>query len=359
MPRRPRHSKPRAAPEGSDDGILDLLHLDPADELEHKRERVERALRARGLEHAVPTPLASPRRHGARARVSLRTGRGGALVVRRPGSHDDVAPPLDAMARPVIVAVASALQERLGAEPSLARGVERLELRSDGARVVTVLYGEVPRRAREPLAALLAPALGPGGALCLQARTLRGDGRLRIAIADGLVLEVGPLGFYQVNLEGNHALVASVRAMVAGLAPTRVLDLFGGAGNLSLPIAADGAPVELVESHPSAVKDAKANVARTGLPITVAQEDAYRLEAGSRFFDVAVLDPPRRGAGPAMEAVCATRPRGIVLVSCHPTSLARDLQLAEAQGYQLAQLELHDLFPLTSHVESVALLTRR
>ena len=186
---------------------------------------------------------------------------------------------------------------------------------------------------------------------------LAGLARLRLDVGE-LEIEVGPLTFYQVNLEANLGLVGAVRAAVEALQPVRVLDLFGGAGNLSFPLAQRGMEVELVESHPPAAKDARANADRLGLPILVAQEDAYRLQPGSRFFDVAVLDPPRKGAGPAMTAVCATRPRAIVLVSCHPLSLARDLQQARAQGYRLEALELHDLFPLTSHVESLALLIR-
>jgi len=359
MARRPRTKPERTTPSVTEDGILDLLHSSLDEELACKRERVEKALAARGLAAVVPLPHASPRRRGARARVNLRLSREGRLVVHRKGSHEEAPPPLEAMARPEIVVVATAIEALLTAQPSMARGVERVELRSDGERVVTVLYGSVPKPARAPLAELLAPALGVDGALCLHGRALVGQPRSTLDVGP-LQLEVGPLTFFQVNLEVNRALVASVCRAVTQFEPTRVLDLFGGAGNLSLPVSkVAGCPVDLVESHPSAVKDARANVARLGLPVTVAQEDAYALQAGSHFFDVAVLDPPRRGAGPAMAAVCATRPKAVVLVSCQPLSLARDVQQAMSHGYELASIELHDLFPLTSHVESLAVLTRR
>ena len=121
-----------------------------------------------------------------------------------------------------------------------------------------------------------------------------------------------------------------------------------------------GATVIVADDEESMRHFLRRSLGRHGFEVVAVESGDQAIERyEAQPFDVAVLDPPRRGAGPAMEAVCATRPRGIVLVSCHPTSLARDLQLAEAQGYQLAQLELHDLFPLTSHVESVALLTRR
>ncbi len=333
------------------------MHLDRDAELEHKRQRVVRALRARGLEHPVPPPLPSPRRLGARARIALRVEANGRLMMSRPGSHDTMEPPIEAMARPEIVALVPRLEAQLGQDAELCRFLERVELRSDGSRVVAVFSGRVPKGALGRLAALLHPALLPDGAASLQTKSVLGEPRLRLPLGS-IDLEVGPTSFFQVNLEANQVLVREVVEAVMELEPARVLDLFGGAGNLSLPLAAQGVGVELVESHPGAVRDARANAARLGLALEVAREDAYRLQPGSRFFDVAVLDPPRRGAGPAMEAVCATRPRGIVLVSCHPPSLARDLEAAHAQGYRLSRLSLHDLFPLTSHVESLAVLTR-
>jgi 23S rRNA (uracil1939-C5)-methyltransferase len=337
---------------------LDLASLTLEEEIEHKRRRVERALRARGLEHPVPPPRPSPLREGARARISLRVSDTGALVVHEPGSHRQAAAPVETMARAELAAVARAVEARAQAQPELLRRVERLEFRSDGQRVVTVLHGNPPKPAQASLLELLRPALGADGALCVGERCLHGPPRLAIPLGE-IELEVGPLTFFQVNLEVNRSLVAAVGRAVDALEPTRVLDLFGGAGNLSLPLAARGHAVEIVESSASAVRDARANARRLGVDLTACQEDAYRLQAGSRFFDVALLDPPRKGAGPALEAACATRPRGLVLVSCHTASLARDLERALASGYQLDTLELFDLFPLTSHVESVAVLTRR
>jgi len=261
------------------------------------------------------------------------------------------------MARPEIQSAAARAERLLIAHPWAAAAVERVELRSDGRRVVAVVQ---VRRKDGRLAGLLrelASAMGPGAACCLGKRVVAGDPRIMLPVA-GLSLGFGPQTFYQVNLEANLELVDSVAALVGSLGPSRVLDLFGGAGNLSLPIAAQGVPVEIVESSAPAVADARENAARLGLPVQVNRGDAWGFEAGSAFFDLALLDPPRRGAGPAMAEVCATRPRAVVLVACHPPALARDVQVAVRAGYQLASLELHDLFPLTSHVESLALLLR-
>jgi len=350
-PRPPR--RPGAEAPAPGEVVLDAAHLPVQDELESKRAAVERALGAVGIAWPIPLPEASPRREGARARIDLRVDRAGCLVVHRPGSHDPLPAPVEAMAHPTAAAAARAIERCLVAAPDL--GVARLAVRTDGARAVAVA-APGPARA-ETVLATLGPALGTADALCLGARALAGDPRLAIDLG-GLALVVGPLTFFQVNLEVNRQLVATVAEAVMAFRPTRVLDLFGGAGNLSLPLAARGVPVELIESSPGAAADARANAARLGLPVEVRTEDACRLQPGSRFFDVAVLDPPRRGAGSALEAVLVTRPRGIVLVSCHPLAFARDLRAAARRGYSLAAVRLFDMFPLTTHCESVAVLER-
>ncbi|MFH1469354.1 MAG: RsmD family RNA methyltransferase [Pseudomonadota bacterium] len=340
-----------------EEGILDLVGLEPEVELETKRRIVEDALRARGIAAAVPAPVPSPRRWGARARIDLALDQAGRFVVHRPGTHEPMGAPLDDMALPGIAALARRIEACLGTAGAARPPMGRVALRSDGARVVVVVEPGRGGGSTEALLSVIAPALGPGDALCLGRRSLRGDPILRLD-AGGVTLHIGPQSFFQVNHEVNRALVAAVTEAVVAWRPARVLDLFGGSGNLSFPIAARGVPVELVEAAAPSVDDARGNARRLGLPVEVRREDAYRLEAGSRFFDVAVLDPPRRGAGPALEAVCTTRPRGVALISCQPLALARDLQYALAQGYRLASLRLFDMFPLTSHVECLALLER-
>ncbi len=357
MARRKKRGTQAASGAALEQCILDLAHLGPQEELAHKHARVTRALSARGIRCEVPFPSPSPRRLGARARIALNVGVGGRLVNHAPGSHVPIDPPLDAMARPEVAAAARALTALLVKDPSAAEALARVELRTDGQRVVAVLEARGGRRVPRALGATLADVLGDGGGVAVGGRTLAGDARLRLHVAD-LELGVGPLSFFQVNLEVNQRLVERVVGLLTDLRPAAVLDLFGGVGNLAFPIAAGGVPVELVESSPGALADARANAVRTGLPVTAIRGDAYRIQPGAHFFDVAVLDPPRKGAGAAMAAVCATRPRAILLLSCHPPALAKDVQQALAEGYRLALLELHDMFPLTSHVESLALLLR-
>ncbi len=335
------------------DGILDLADRSPGDEAAVKRERVARALSAVGLVLEVPLPPPPPVREGARARIRLHVAPGGHLVMYRRRTHEPVPPPLDRMARPAVATAVRALVGALGGFPGMDGG--EVEIRADARHAVAVLHPPHSRRIHGT--DRLAPLLGPGGAVALEGRRVAGDPSVELPVA-GLVLRFGPLTFFQVHPEANDLLVADVVRRVRALEPARVLDLFGGAGNLSLPLAAAGVPVTLVEASGPAVADARENAGRLGLPLDVIRADATRLVPGSTFFDVAVLDPPRGGGGDALARALSTRPRAVVLVSCHPTALARDLRTARERGYRVSDLRLHDLFPLTSHVETVATLHR-
>jgi len=85
---------------------------------------------------------------------------------------------------------------------------------------------------------------------------------------------------------------------------------------------------------------------------------AERFDPQSTPFDVAVLDPPRAGAGEVMDRVLRSRPRRVVHVACDPVAGARDVARARKQGYAVASVQLFDLFPRTHHVETVTVLDR-
>ena len=114
--------------------------------------------------------------------------------------------------------------------------------------------------------------------------------------------------------------------------------------------------VTAVESLPSAADDARFNCAGQSVDV-IAADVAEALSGFTGPVDVVVLDPPRTGAGPAVILqVAALKPRAIAYVSCDGATLARDVRAAATAGYQLAQLAAFDLFPMTAHVESLALL---
>ena len=162
----------------------------------------------------------------------------------------------------------------------------------------------------------------------------------------------------------NERLVACVASKVLGLQAERVLDLYAGIGNLTLPVAATGVPVVAVEREGQATADLRANdrawVANRSkrASIEVVEASVERFDPSRVAFDVVVLDPPRAGAPGVLERLARQRPKGIVYVACDAVNAARDLRPLLKSGYHLASLECFDMFPETRHFETVAVMRR-
>jgi tRNA/tmRNA/rRNA uracil-C5-methylase (TrmA/RlmC/RlmD family) len=175
-------------------------------------------------------------------------------------------------------------------------------------------------------------------------------------------------GFWQVHPAAAQVLAATVLELAASRPGERVLDLYAGAGlfaaTMAAPVGVAGRVVA-VDSDAVAVADARANLAdlpqvrvvRARLtPATVAGPPVAPA-LGARP-DVVVADPPRSGLGTALtQALLRLGPRALVYVACDGAALARDLKAATEAGYRLAALRAFDLFPMTAHVECVALLS--
>jgi 23S rRNA (uracil1939-C5)-methyltransferase len=189
------------------------------------------------------------------------------------------------------------------------------------------------------------------------ARRTVGDPDVTVEVEPGLVLEAPADAFAQVNPAANRLLVASALALADVAAGARVLDLYCGAGNFTLPLARRGADVTGIERDALAVEAGRANAARLGLGARfVAGDVAAALATIDGPVDAIVLDPPRAGAADALPALVALRPSRIVYVSCDPATLARDCRTLAAHGYGLRAVQPVDVFPQTFHVEAVALL---
>ena len=173
--------------------------------------------------------------------------------------------------------------------------------------------------------------------------------------------QVHPDGFWQSHLEAPRVLVETVLDLVELRPGERVLDLYAGVGLFAAFLADAVGPsgqVVAVEASARACYDARANL---GSVAAVGQGAVDHVLATSYDdpFDVVVLDPPREGAKRrVVEQVVARRPRAVVYVACDQAALARDLSTFAELGYRLAQLRAFDLFPMTHHVECVALLTK-
>ena len=182
--------------------------------------------------------------------------------------------------------------------------------------------------------------------------------------SDRITLEFGPVDFIQVNREINRSMVETALDLLAPQRTDAVLDLFCGLGNFTLSLGRRCARVVGVEGDAALVQKARANAARNGLANADFHVDNL-FEPGTigtwakNTFDLVLLDPPRAGAAEILERMPHWGPRRLVYISCHPGSLARDAGiLVEGQGLRLIGAGVMDMFPHTTHVESIAVFER-
>ena len=182
--------------------------------------------------------------------------------------------------------------------------------------------------------------------------------------AEGLRFEFLPTDFVQINAEVNRALVAHAMTQLQAGPQDRVLDLFCGLGNFTLPLARRAREVVGVEGDAALVERARHNATLNALHNVSFKaanlfDPAVLAAVMGGPFDRVLLDPPRAGALEILPQLAALAPRRVVYVSCHPGTLARDLGLlCHEHGFQLVAAGVIDMFPHTHHVESIAVLER-
>ncbi|UAW97706.1 23S rRNA (uracil(1939)-C(5))-methyltransferase RlmD [Halopseudomonas nanhaiensis] len=174
-----------------------------------------------------------------------------------------------------------------------------------------------------------------------------------------LRFEFAPGDFTQVNADINQAMVNQAIAWL-GLQPgERVLDLYCGVGNFSLPLARQGAFVAGIEGSDEMVLQAQHNAGLNALAQThFCQADLSKRLADdvlAQRYHAALLDPPRDGAETLVAALAEHGIGRILYVSCNPATLARDAGVLAGKGYRLVQAGIMDMFPQTAHVEAMAL----
>jgi 23S rRNA (uracil1939-C5)-methyltransferase len=184
-------------------------------------------------------------------------------------------------------------------------------------------------------------------------------------LLDGLRLEFGPTDFVQVNADINQAMVARAIELLDPRPGERVLDLYCGLGNFTLPLARRAGEVVGVEGEAALIQRARANAALNGIGnaqfhvADLSQPPDKTLQWMRGRYDKVLLDPPRVGAREVLSAVAHLEPRRVVYISCHTGSLARDLGvLVHELGFRLRAAGVLDMFPHTTHVESLAVLER-
>ncbi len=188
------------------------------------------------------------------------------------------------------------------------------------------------------------------------------DPRLSYALSEfGLTMQFHPQDFTQVNAAVNEAMVKQAIEWLGLKGTERVLDLFCGIGNFTLPIARHCAEVVGMEAVESMVERGRENAAAQQITnarfiaADLANTSENRLHQTCGKIDVVLLDPPRDGAKEIIAKLHQLSPKRIVYVSCNPATLARDAKTLADAGYQLDSVGVMDMFPHTGHVESMAL----
>lgn len=336
-------------------------HLEYPAQLAAKHAAVQEQLRRiAGLDCPVEPIIASPHQLGYRHRLKLRVqdGRVGFLHA---ASHDVVPIEHCLLAMPAVDVAIGAAD---GLVQALRTNVRRTEIVDRGAGDGgVVIVGEAEGKwQREDAAACERWLTATAGVVGL---VLTGRGWQRtwgdcsaVIHPDGdcaLALRAG--SFTQVNPAMNQRLVSTVLSYAAVQAGTRVLDLYAGIGNFSIPCAQRGAVVHAVEQHSAAAQDGRNNAERLGLSQCHFHAETARRAVDARVaagasFDVVLLDPPRSGAADVVPGLLRLAAPRLVYVSCNPSSLARDLTLL-APRYRITAVQPLDMFPHSYHVETV------
>ena len=203
-----------------------------------------------------------------------------------------------------------------------------------------------------------------GAILGKEYRTLWGTDVLTDELC-GLTFRLSVPSFYQVNREMAEVLYAKAVEFAALTGTETVLDLYCGAGTITQVMARHAGRVIGAEIVPEAIEDAKENAKRNGVENVEffcgdASAVAADFAAKGLRPDVICVDPPRKGLAPeVVRAAAQMAPRRIVYVSCDPATLARDVKLFAAEGYDAVRAAAVDMFPGTANVESVVALERR
>jgi 23S rRNA (uracil1939-C5)-methyltransferase len=308
--------------------------------------------------HAAPDALG----YRVRARLHVRVSGGRAIVgVNESASHEPVevdecvvlAPALEA-ARRAIAPLFEGTHGRGEAQIAMGRAGDAprpvLEVRWSGA-LAAAFYGRVERAIADGVWA---------GARIVTGEATRpatvGDPTPWMAGADGAPLRLAPGGFGQAAEGANAALASRVAELATRTKRARLVELYAGAGNLTV-VLARAADVTAIEASRDACDAARANLAARALTAKIVEADAARY-AWSPATRVVVLDPPRTGARDVAASLVKSPVREVVYVSCDPQTLGRDLALM-ANDYEPVAVETFEMFPQTSHVETVVALERR
>ncbi len=374
----PERATPRCAHFGVCGGCA-LQHLDPARQIEAKHielrdslERLTGTAPERWLEPLAGPAWAYRRRARLGARYVPKKGRVLVGFRERFSPYVTATERCEVLAPPAgeLIAPLSALLSGL----DVGRRVPQIEVAvgDNATALVLRVLGEAPtpdelERLREfERAHELRLYLQPGGLDSVtRVSTQSEEEPLRYSLPEfGVQIEFAPTDFIQINGPINRALVTRAVSLLELTGESRVLDLYCGLGNFTLPLARRAGRVLGIEGEGSLVERARHNARSNGIDnVEFIQAD---LASGALAqvpwlaepVSEVLIDPPRLGARDVMRTIARIRPQRVLYISCHPGSLARDVGiLVHEHGFVLRAAGVLDMFPHTTHVESLALLT--
>ncbi len=369
-------------------GGCDFQHVAYGEQLRLKNAILAETLCRAGLcqedfANFLASPLASPKTLGYRQRIRLQVVEGRAGYFGRQ-SHNLIPVahcPLAAEAINTVFAdltTSRQFQHLL----SMASAIEFIENPAHASVILLIHYRRKTRPADHHAALHLcqtfilleAVIFSVGGQVRGPCFTENGEGSpgdlVRFSLPAGLcdralTLGLEPGGFCQVNLDQNENCIRLLLEWARGMKPGKVLDLFCGMGNFSLPLAMLGWEVTGMDLQRSTIRSAVRNAEAADLAerCRFSQESAakaaHRLRVAKASFDLLLLDPPRSGCAELISLLPYFKARQIIYISCDSATLARDLVGLTQNGYRLAEVRLVDMFPQTAHQETMVRLERK
>lgn len=354
----PGHQTP-PCPHFPECGGCRLQHLTDAAFADYCEQRVVGALAQHGLTTQIrPALLSAPRTRRRASLHALRSGGGVAIGFHEAGSKRIIdmrachvlAPPLFALVAPLRALLATMLRPKRMASIQMTLADQGVELgiagvEAEGLQAAEALtaFGEVNRLARLTLDE------GYG------AETRFEPTPVTVTLS-GVAVAFPPGAFLQATVDGEAALVVSVREAVGGAG--KIADLFAGLGTFALALNGD---VTAAEASREAITALKTAANRALRPITAAHRDLYRNPFQPKElagFDAVVLDPPRAGAHEQVTTLAASSVGRIAYVSCNPATFARDAEALSKGGYRLDWVQPVGQFRWSTHVELAAAFSR-
>ncbi|HIJ91429.1 MAG: 23S rRNA (uracil(1939)-C(5))-methyltransferase RlmD [Desulfobulbaceae bacterium] len=368
-------------------GGCDFQHAAYAEQLRLKNSILGETLcrarlcREEEISFLLGSPMASPKHFGYRQRIRLQVAQGMMGYFGRQ-SHSLIPVSRCPLAGESLNSLLADLSgnRKFHSLLDLASAIELFENPAHNTVILLIHYARKTRPTDHQTARLLCQGLplleavifnveGQAKGPCFNANGETPLSGLRVEIllsaslcGQPLTLGLEPGGFCQVNLGQNENCISLLLEWMRSMQPGKVLDLFCGMGNFSLPLAMLGWKVTGMDMQRSTIRSAIRNSEGAGLAgqCEFTQESATRaarrLLAEKATFDCLLLDPPRSGCAELIPLLPGLNAGQIIYISCDPATLARDLRGLTQAGYRMIEVRLVDMFPQTGHLETMVRL---